>query len=682
MSSDEQDIEKWKEKYYNQLDQLEKKEGDWGKLETTLKRTIGRLSLAAEGQHSSLDRHIKELRISIKNNIDHNQLDAIVDDISHVLTKLEEVNNEPQHTTVSTLEQIFTQINLPENFDKPVNKLLKQFKKASDTQFDSLLKESATLLQSAISQNKISTTDKNSPGFIDRLFHSSKEESTDTPMADIQSFTSSLSDILHIIPWPNDIINESESVINSIKTSADIKHLKSSLQQLEQILKKWPVAPTNIINTPSSELQTYKTCLIELLNRLDNSDSPNGKLTALKISTRDAQQKSELDKLSDQLSKLLIEQTDSSIISKNQSPAPDKPADNPIIQPTIQELLIRLLEQLIVPPDLQTDVDKMKHRLTQETEPANWKVLLKDVALLINSIRSRMQKEKHEFENFLQQVTDRLKSMDQFLQTETTSLLNAENRGIDFDQKIQNNVNDIRLDINDATELSSLKNNVNTKLDTISEHIKIYREVEIKRVKQSQEQVNDMHTRMQTLEKEASVLKKIVIEKNKLAMIDALTAIPNRLSYEKKIEEEISRWKRFNTPLSLAIWDIDLFKKVNDTYGHKAGDKVLKTVAQLLNKRIRSTDFLARYGGEEFIMLLPGTRQEETLRLVNELRKQVESCGFHYHGDAVEITISCGISSFNKEDTLSQVFERADQALYKAKENGRNQCIAAACLSD
>ena len=132
-------------------------------------------------------------------------------------------------------------------------------------------------------------------------------------------------------------------------------------------------------------------------------------------------------------------------------------------------------------------------------------------------------------------------------------------------------------------------------------------------------------------------------------MFDALTEIPNRLSYEKKSAEEISRWKRFSNPLSLAIWDIDFFKKVNDTYGHKAGDKVLKTIAQLLVQSIRETDFFARYGGEEFVMLLPGTKQEETLRLVNKLREQVESCGFHYHGESVKITMSCGVSSFSEE---------------------------------
>ncbi|MDH5484946.1 MAG: GGDEF domain-containing protein, partial [Gammaproteobacteria bacterium] len=142
------------------------------------------------------------------------------------------------------------------------------------------------------------------------------------------------------------------------------------------------------------------------------------------------------------------------------------------------------------------------------------------------------------------------------------------------------------------------------------------------------------------------------------------------------------RWKRFGEPLSVAVWDVDYFKKVNDVYGHKAGDKVLKTIAQLLNDRIRTTDFFARYGGEEFVMLLVGTREEETLRVINELREKIASCGFHFHGKSVPITISCGVSCFREGDSLQQVFERADKALYKAKKNGRNQCVISSCRSD
>ncbi len=237
-------------------------------------------------------------------------------------------------------------------------------------------------------------------------------------------------------------------------------------------------------------------------------------------------------------------------------------------------------------------------------------------------------------------------------------------------------------DMQKAEDLEVLKHHVQHRLDAMSEHIKQYRKNENQRFSEAQQSVESMQSRMQSLEQETANLKHVIAEKNRQAMFDVLTEIPNRLAYEKRVAEEIARWQRFGHPLSLVVWDVDLFKQVNDTYGHKAGDKVLRTIAQLLNGRIRETDFLARYGGEEFVMLLPGTKEEETLRLVNELRLKVEECGFHYHGEKVTITVSCGVSSFRVEDTLAQVFERADKALYRAKENGRNQCVVASCRSD
>jgi len=685
MTTDGQGNEQWKQKYYDQLDRLEQKEADWGKLEATLKRTIGRLSLAAEGQHKGLDKNIDELRTAIKNNINRQRLDVVVDDISRVITQLEDQKTAPNRLAIDLLEQLVSQLKLPRNCEKQQKKLIKQFAKADDEQRDNLLKETIDLLKKAVSVDS-SSANTNS-GFLDRIFNSDKSKQTDEniPPHNIQSIATVLEHILSILPWPATIKEKSTTAIALIKQSDSEENLHTNLEQIQSLINEWSTSNTRDntkSDNASDNLSIYKNCFINLLNNLDNPDSPSGQLTAFKISVRDAKQEGELDDLSAQLSQMLVAQTQ----SQNTNPLNIQNTDNPVrdgaLQPSIQELLIRLLEQLIVPPDLQNEADKMKQRLEKDANPADWKKLLKDVALLINSIRSRMQKEKHEFETFLQQVTDRLKTMDQFLQSETKILKTAQSKGEEFDKTININVSDIRQDVDQATELIHLKNSVNTKLDNISSHIVDYREYEITRVEESQQQVYNMQTRMLSLEKEADSLKQIVIEKNKQAMFDALTAIPNRLSYEKRIEDEISRWKRFNTPLSLAIWDIDFFKKVNDTYGHKAGDKVLKTVAQLLNKRIRATDFLARYGGEEFVMLLPGTRQEETLRLVNELREQVEHCGFHYHGEAVTITVSCGISSFNEGDVLEKVFERADQALYKAKDNGRNQCVVAACLSD
>ncbi len=609
------ELEQWKQKYYDQLDRLEKKEQDWQNLETTLKRAISRLSLAAEGQHQSLDKPIIDLRQAIKNNINTLQLDSIVDELSKKLSLIEENENAPKRESIYTLEKLIKQLNFPESAKKSQKKLVIKFNQSDDSERDSLLKDTLKLLISVIDNN---AEKEAKTGFIDKLFNSNK----------------------------------------------------SSIEQ--------PQINTHIDNTgevlEDQHLEIYKKCFIDILNKFDDKHLPNGQLAALKINIRNTSEKIELDELSNQLLSILLEQKKQSLENSNNI-IDSKPYIDDNLQPTIQELLIRLFEQLIVPTDLHADVENMKQQLEKETNPTNWKQLLKDVTALINSIRSRMQKEKHEFEDFLQQVTERLKSMDNFLQNETINLQHAISQGSKFDQQLELNVEEIRLDITQATELTDLKICVTSKLDTITDHIQLYRDFEKNRFEQSQEEVSQMHSKMQSLEFETEQLKKIIIQTNKEAMHDALTEIPNRLSFDKKIIEEINRWKRFSNPLSLAIWDIDLFKKVNDTYGHKAGDKVLKTVAQLLVSNIRSTDFLARYGGEEFVMLLPGTEQDEAMQLLNKLREKVAGCSFRYHGNAVKISISCGLSSFNNDDTLEQVFERADKALYQAKENGRNQCV-------
>jgi diguanylate cyclase len=119
---------------------------------------------------------------------------------------------------------------------------------------------------------------------------------------------------------------------------------------------------------------------------------------------------------------------------------------------------------------------------------------------------------------------------------------------------------------------------------------------------------------------------------------------------------------------------VDDINSINDRYGHQAGDKALRVIARSLQARLRETDFIARFGGEEFVCLLCGAEGEEALSVAEEMRRSVESNGFHSQGKPVRVTISCGLSSFSKGDVLEKVFSRADKALYKAKRSGKNRC--------
>ena len=159
-----------------------------------------------------------------------------------------------------------------------------------------------------------------------------------------------------------------------------------------------------------------------------------------------------------------------------------------------------------------------------------------------------------------------------------------------------------------------------------------------------------------------------------LSVTDPLTGLYNRRHFEDNLEREFLRASRYNNELSFAIIDIDFFKKVNDTYGHSAGDYVLKEVAYLILQNLRKTDMVFRYGGEEFTVIITETPIERAVVPLERLRKAVEEYPFNHNGQKIQVTISVGVSEVSKKiETVNQLFEDADKALYKAKENGRNQ---------
>lgn len=160
------------------------------------------------------------------------------------------------------------------------------------------------------------------------------------------------------------------------------------------------------------------------------------------------------------------------------------------------------------------------------------------------------------------------------------------------------------------------------------------------------------------------------LELEKISITDRLTGLFNRHKTDDVLENEIQRSSRFDSPFSLILIDIDNFKLVNDNYGHQIGDKVLIETANLLVDSIRNTDILGRWGGEEFLIIVPETQLEGALLVAETIRLKIEK---HKFPKINSLTISLGVSSYKKEDTVSDLISRADSALYLSKENGKNQ---------
>lgn len=183
------------------------------------------------------------------------------------------------------------------------------------------------------------------------------------------------------------------------------------------------------------------------------------------------------------------------------------------------------------------------------------------------------------------------------------------------------------------------------------------------------ERTNTLKEKNLQLVLEIKERKKAQAELSRQATIDHLTCIPNRRKFNEVLSYELMRDERYKNGLSLILCDLDNFKSINDNFGHSAGDTVLKAFTKLVSRNIRAADIFARWGGEEFVLLLPETALDKALEIAEKLRAETENHKFPVVGS---ITSSFGVTEFLEGDNEATLIKRADEALYRAKENGRN----------
>jgi len=336
-----------------------------------------------------------------------------------------------------------------------------------------------------------------------------------------------------------------------------------------------------------------------------------------------------------------------------------------------------VLDRLALLPELKPIVGELRSRKNDTLGIHELADLLERVTRFATEQRAQVQKEKLELQNIVQQLASRLEEISQNISGELAERNAGQEDCEQLNLRVTDEVTQLRLTAESASDLSTLRNQLSARLDAISSHLTDFRVREEMRVRTYRDRVTRMRTRIAVLERESRSLSESLREEQRMAMIDALTGIPNRAAYDDRIEQEHKRWKRFARPVSILAWDIDRFKTINDAYGHKAGDKVLRVIGQHLARHVRDTDFVGRYGGEEFVMLLVGTDPSEARVVAEKIRLEISQLGFHFHERKVSITASCGITAFAGDDTPDSAFDRADKALYQAKDAGRNCCIIA-----
>ena len=181
--------------------------------------------------------------------------------------------------------------------------------------------------------------------------------------------------------------------------------------------------------------------------------------------------------------------------------------------------------------------------------------------------------------------------------------------------------------------------------------------------------ISEMEIKIRSLEKE-------LIEAKKASREDALTKLYNKRALDEFLEIREGEFKRYEKPYSVVFFDIDHFKQVNDTYGHEAGDIVLKGFAQVFKEIARTVDIIGRYGGEEFLAILSETDRKGAMTFAEKVRKKLEISRFVYQGKKIQVTISGGIAFREEYASENLMMKAADERLYKAKDSGRNQIIS------
>lgn len=608
----------WKQKYFAQLEKYEREERHWTQIEDLLTKALSRVSLAAEGLSAELDDQLKSLRELLRKRPDHVTLQSRVQQLSDTLLALEgRGGKHQQRSPTQVWVNLLENLSWPRTVRRDARSLRKRLAKVKyPSELAALMPEIERLLSHALSETGPLQA-AGSDSWWARFFGGTQST---TPVATAA-----------VVPKPNGeprrVLEEACVLLEPFVELADNRseHAEANVAfhaRLDAIDDHVQ------LRTFATELATYLEANLEA-----NTSDVRGKKKA------------------------------------------EASASSPSINPN--ELLINLLDRLSLPPELDAKLVALREQLLAPIDATDLPAALQGVCDLVAEMRRKVQKEKEDLEEFLAQLTNRLQELDERLSGTQSENEASRMSGQALNVAVSAEVSQIASTMRDAADLDVLKKLVQDRLEEIRRHMDAYRAAEDSRHKQTDEKMRALLDRLRELEDEASSLRDRVREQRSEALRDTLTGIFNRLAYDERIDQEFLRWKRFNEPVTIMVWDVDLFKSINDTYGHKAGDKVLVSIAKMLASQIRETDFIARYGGEEFVIVAPGSDAATSLKVAEKLRQSIEQKGFKHRDAPVPVTISCGIAEFKAGSTPDTVFEAADQALYQAKQEGRNRCVVA-----
>ena len=617
-----EEAERWKEKYLQLVERQDQLEARWEQRVDLLRRSLVRSSLAVEGADPAVERCLHAMREVLREGDLDDGLSQLVPRLEKAVLDSERYRQERAVRLTEALHRLVSQLlalSPPSELRKP----LKRFAKQLDQRASQLRELPGLLGELSLLQGQVLTLQEGmapqQSGFLKRLFGGRDSQ---LAAATLQTATPVGASVPAEVTVEAEVVVGSETAVASAETE--------------------PGVTVSLPEPTDDERQA-----VEPVSAAAEPDVAE--------SVADA----ELPPVAEPLRQ------------ESAYALPDSPEPAfSVVAERVEATLSNLLDNLHLPeqhqPQLQTLRARIQHGL-------NWYELvpvLDDLAMLMIAFSDQGQRD---FESYLQTLNERLSAMQENLLAAHQGHSEGRDAAQALDEELREQVGGLQHSMRQATDLTSLKKVVEARLDGLLDTVDTYRQQRSQQEQKLGERLQQLVSRVGSLEQAARGLRGHLEEQRQKALQDPLTGLPNRAAWNERLDLEFARWQRYGGDLLLAVLDVDHFKRVNDGYGHLAGDRVLKIIGSELRKRLRKTDFIARFGGEEFVVLLPNTPYEAGQQLMDALRDSISNCPFHFKGERVVITLSAGLTAFGQDDTTERAFERADGALYRAKNAGRNR---------
>jgi len=367
----------------------------------------------------------------------------------------------------------------------------------------------------------------------------------------------------------------------------------------------------------------------------------------------------------------------------------DVQGSNAQIEPLIQSNVEQTTEAVTVNGDLIKKISSCLNQLTLSTQHTKElleinKRLLKDTTHdgvlqhfieIFDVIAADLQNERNNAKNFLNTLSKTLTTVQHAVKETMSTCEEAQSTNDKINVKLQEQLLDMSGSIKKALSLDQVQVDINGKLNNIAQTLELKTNLERKNQQLLSDQLNEMTKKVEDLEDQSRVFETKLAEQQRKSMQDALTKLSNRAAFDEYFTQAMVRFHHKPFDLAIAVIDVDDFKKINDTYGHTAGDKTLQVIANTIQKKVSKGVFVARYGGEEFVLIYTKHKEAEFIEELNLVNKNVARLPFKFKNDKVSITLSIGATHITEKDNIHTAFERADEAMYKAKTQGKNQVI-------